>query len=107
MLLGKRCSFIFAGIINMQYFKYRMTLTLMLNFFEVLSRRTIFYDVIDYLYNQRITPRLRQEIPILVQRPVSQEIKVQHIRAISTLRYVKRAISTLRCVIRPYLPSGI
>uniref|UniRef100_A0A8W8J029 Uncharacterized protein n=1 Tax=Magallana gigas TaxID=29159 RepID=A0A8W8J029_MAGGI len=53
---------------------------------DILSRRTIFYDVIDYLYNQRITPRLRQEIPILVQRPVSQEIKVQHIRAISTLR---------------------
>ncbi|XP_061185716.1 uncharacterized protein CXorf58-like isoform X1 [Saccostrea echinata] len=53
---------------------------------DVLSRRTIFYDVIDYLYNQRITPRLRQEIPVLVQRPVSQEIKVQHIRAISTLR---------------------
>ncbi|XP_022346089.1 uncharacterized protein CXorf58-like isoform X2 [Crassostrea virginica] len=53
---------------------------------DILSRRTIFYDVIDYLYNQRITPRLRQEIPVLVQRPVSQEIKVQHIRAISTLR---------------------
>ncbi|XP_062598361.1 uncharacterized protein CXorf58-like isoform X2 [Saccostrea cucullata] len=53
---------------------------------DVLSRRTVFYDVIDYLYNQRVTPRLRQEIPLLVQRPVSQEIKVQHIRAISTLR---------------------
>lgn len=51
-----------------------------------LSRRTIFYDIVDYLYNQRMSPRLELELPILVQRPVSQEIKLQHIRAISTLR---------------------
>ncbi|KAJ8310612.1 hypothetical protein KUTeg_012477 [Tegillarca granosa] len=38
-----------------------------------LPRRTIFYDVVDYLYNQRMTPALQEQIPILVQRPVSQE----------------------------------
>ncbi|XP_033759403.1 putative uncharacterized protein CXorf58 isoform X1 [Pecten maximus] len=51
-----------------------------------LSRRTIFYDIVDFLYNQRISPRLAGEIPILIQRPLSQEIKIQHIRAISQLR---------------------
>ncbi|XP_052107092.1 uncharacterized protein CXorf58-like [Mytilus californianus] len=51
-----------------------------------LSRRTIFYDIVDYLYNQRMSPRLQIEIPVLVQRPVSQEIKRQHIRVISQLR---------------------
>ncbi|XP_069104495.1 uncharacterized protein CXorf58 homolog [Argopecten irradians] len=51
-----------------------------------LSRRTIFYDIVDFLYNQRISPRLAGEIPILIQRPLSQEIKIQHIRAISRLR---------------------
>lgn len=51
-----------------------------------LPRRTIFYDVVDYLYNQRMTPALQEQIPILVQRPVSQEVKVQHIRAVSHIR---------------------
>lgn len=53
-----------------------------------LSRRTIFYDIVDYLYNQRMSPRLHVELPILIQKPVSQEIKVQHIRAISELRTI-------------------
>lgn len=54
--------------------------------FTDLSRRTIFYDIVDYLYNQRMSPQLQLEIPVLVQRPVSQEIKRQHIRVISELR---------------------
>ncbi|XP_041379360.1 putative uncharacterized protein CXorf58 [Gigantopelta aegis] len=51
-----------------------------------LSRRTIFYDIVDYAYNNVMTPRLKDEIPLLVTRPVTQEIQLQHIRSISAPR---------------------
>ncbi|KAL8593909.1 hypothetical protein ACOMHN_048346 [Nucella lapillus] len=51
-----------------------------------LPRHTIFYDVVDFAYNQRMTPRLKQEIPLLMSRPVTQEVQVRHIQAISKLR---------------------
>ncbi|KAK3598598.1 hypothetical protein CHS0354_039620 [Potamilus streckersoni] len=53
---------------------------------DVLPRHTIFYDLVDFLYTQRMTPRLRAEIPLLVTRPVTQDIQVQQIRAISEIR---------------------
>lgn len=51
-----------------------------------LPRHTIFYDVVDFAYNQRMTPRLKQEIPLLMSRPVTQEVQVRHIQAISKMR---------------------
>lgn len=51
-----------------------------------LPRHTIFFDVVDFAYNQRMTPRLKQEIPLLMSRPVTQEIQVRHIQAISKMR---------------------
>ena len=54
--------------------------------FSVLPRHTIFYDIVDFLFTRVMTPRLRQEVPLLVTRPFTQDIQVQHIRAISQLR---------------------
>ncbi|KAK7486308.1 hypothetical protein BaRGS_00022478 [Batillaria attramentaria] len=51
-----------------------------------LPRQTIFYDVVDFAYNQRLTPRLKHEIPLLMSRPVTQEVQVRHIQAISKMR---------------------
>lgn len=51
-----------------------------------LPRHTIFYDVVDFAYNQRMTPRLKQEIPLLLSRPVTQDVQVRHIQAISKMR---------------------
>lgn len=53
---------------------------------DVLPRYTIFYDIIDFLFNHRMTPRLREEIPLLVTRPLTQDIQIQHIRAVSEMR---------------------
>lgn len=53
---------------------------------DVLPRYTIFYDIVDFLYNHRMTPRLREEIPLLILRPLTQDIQVQHIRAVSEMR---------------------
>ncbi|XP_060606375.1 uncharacterized protein CXorf58-like isoform X3 [Ruditapes philippinarum] len=53
---------------------------------DVLPRYTIFYDIVDFLFNQRMTPRLRDEIPLLVTRPLTQDIQIQHIRAVSEMR---------------------
>ena len=51
-----------------------------------LPRHTIFFDVVDFAYNQRMTPRLKEEIPLLMSRPVTQEVQVRHIQAISKMR---------------------
>ncbi|RUS83432.1 hypothetical protein EGW08_008804 [Elysia chlorotica] len=53
---------------------------------DVLPRHTIFFDVVDFAYNNRVTPRLKQEIPLLMSRPVTQEVQVRHIKAISKMR---------------------
>lgn len=53
---------------------------------EVLPRHTIFFDIVDFAYNNRLTPRLKEEIPILMSRPVTQEVQVRHIKAISKMR---------------------
>ncbi|KAK3749359.1 hypothetical protein RRG08_056238 [Elysia crispata] len=53
---------------------------------DVLPRHTIFFDVVDFAYNNRVTPRLKQEIPLLLSRPVTQEVQVRHIKAISKMR---------------------
>ena len=54
--------------------------------FSVLPRHTIFYDIVDFLFTRVMTPRLREEVPLLVTRPITQDIQVQHIRAVSQLR---------------------
>jgi len=53
---------------------------------DVLPRHTIFFDIVDFAYNNRLTPRLKEEIPILMSRPVTQEVQVRHIKAISKMR---------------------
>lgn len=53
---------------------------------DVLPRHTIFYDIVDFLFNHRMTPRLRDEIPLLITRPLTQDIQIQHIRAVSEMR---------------------
>ncbi|XP_077987846.1 uncharacterized protein CXorf58-like [Glandiceps talaboti] len=52
-----------------------------------LPRTTILYDIVDYIRVGR-TPsdRLREEMPVLMTRPVTQEIQLAHVRAISQLR---------------------
>ncbi|PVD18639.1 hypothetical protein C0Q70_21189 [Pomacea canaliculata] len=52
---------------------------------ENLPRQTIFYDVVDYAYNHRMSPRLRDVIPILLTHPVTQEVQVEHIRTIGKI----------------------
>lgn len=55
-------------------------------YISVLPRHTIFYDIVDFLFNHRMTPRLQHEIPLLVMRPMTQDIQIQHIRAVSEMR---------------------
>ncbi|XP_013415353.1 putative uncharacterized protein CXorf58 [Lingula anatina] len=51
-----------------------------------LPRTTIFFDVVDYLYHHRMSPRLKKELPQLLSRPITQETQLQHIKIISRLR---------------------
>lgn len=53
---------------------------------DVLPRHTVFYDIVDFLYTHRMTPRLRQEVPLLMTRPITQDIQISHIRVVSEMR---------------------
>ena len=54
----------------------------------VLPRQTVFYDVVDYLYNRTLTPRLKAELPYLLTNPITQDIQRRHIEIISEIRPV-------------------
>ncbi|CAH1781799.1 unnamed protein product [Owenia fusiformis] len=53
---------------------------------DVIPRYTIFHDVIDYLYNQKLSPSLAEELPTLLSRPITQEIQLRQIKLISRIR---------------------
>ena len=40
----------------------------------------------DFLYHQRMTPRLKEELPALLQLPASEALQRQHIDIISQMR---------------------
>ncbi|XP_059177552.1 uncharacterized protein CXorf58 homolog isoform X2 [Physella acuta] len=53
---------------------------------DVLSRHTMFFDVVDYAYNNHISESLRKEMALLLTQPVTEKLQLQHIHAISKLR---------------------
>ncbi|XP_074657958.1 uncharacterized protein CXorf58-like isoform X2 [Tubulanus polymorphus] len=52
----------------------------------VLPRTTIFYDIIDFIYGRNLSPRLRDSLPVLLSRPVTQDVQLQHIDVMSRLQ---------------------
>ena len=57
---------------------------------SVLPRRTIFYDVVEYLYSKKMSDQLAQELPDLLVQPRTEDIQLQHMNIISRLRWVPR-----------------
>ncbi|CAL1527866.1 unnamed protein product [Lymnaea stagnalis] len=53
---------------------------------DVLPRHTMFFDVFDYVYNNHKSALLRDEMPLLMKAPITQEMQIRHIRAISKIR---------------------
>uniref|UniRef100_UPI00398E8FCA uncharacterized protein CXorf58 homolog isoform X2 n=1 Tax=Pristiophorus japonicus TaxID=55135 RepID=UPI00398E8FCA len=51
-----------------------------------LRRTTIMYDIVDYAQSRTLSQRLREELPILLSKPITEEIQLQHIRTISQTR---------------------
>ncbi|CAG5126190.1 unnamed protein product [Candidula unifasciata] len=51
-----------------------------------LPRHTMFFDVVDFAYNNQVTSELKETICTLMMKPVTQEIQIQHIQAISKLK---------------------
>ncbi len=56
--------------------------------FPVLPRQTIFYDIVEYLYSKKLAPRLKEELPALLLKPVNEDTKLEQIRIISEIRQV-------------------
>ncbi|ELT96341.1 hypothetical protein CAPTEDRAFT_219983 [Capitella teleta] len=55
---------------------------------DVLPRHTIFYDIIDYLYNQKMSSLLQAELPTLLANPLSRDVQLRHIQIITKARPV-------------------
>ncbi|XP_002736551.1 uncharacterized protein CXorf58-like [Saccoglossus kowalevskii] len=55
---------------------------------SALPRTTILYDIVDYMRCGSPSDRLRKEMPLLMARPITQEIQLAHIRTISQLRSI-------------------
>lgn len=70
--------------------------------FTVLPRQTIFYDVVEYLYNKKLAPRLKEEIPKLLLRPNNEKTKLEHIRIISEIRYARHEICNFVTFLHKY-----
>ncbi|XP_048397126.1 uncharacterized protein CXorf58 homolog isoform X3 [Stegostoma tigrinum] len=51
-----------------------------------LPRTTIMYDIMDYAQNKTLSQRLKEELPTLLSKPITEEIQLQHIRTISQTR---------------------
>lgn len=51
-----------------------------------LPRTTIMYDIVDYAHSRILSQRLKVELPILLSKPVTENIQLQHIRTISQIR---------------------
>ncbi|XP_072370138.1 uncharacterized protein CXorf58 homolog [Scyliorhinus torazame] len=51
-----------------------------------LPRTTIMYDIMDYAQSSILSQRLKKELPILLSKPITEEIQLQHIRTISQTR---------------------
>ncbi|XP_078088587.1 uncharacterized protein CXorf58 homolog [Mustelus asterias] len=51
-----------------------------------LPRTTIMYDIMDYAQSKTLSQRLKKELPTLLSKPITEEIQLQHIRAISQTR---------------------
>ena len=50
-----------------------------------LNRNTVFYDILNYALTKKMTQNLAQEMPILMKIPVSQEIQLQQIIALTKI----------------------
>lgn len=69
---------------------------------ENLSRQTLFYDVVDFLYNNRLTQKLIDNLPILLTLPNNEDIQKLHVDVLSQYR---PPINKFRPVNMTALPS--
>ncbi|ESP00253.1 hypothetical protein LOTGIDRAFT_141099, partial [Lottia gigantea] len=53
---------------------------------DVLPRHTIFYDIVDYAYNNRLSRRLKDDITVMMTKPITQEIQVLQLNTIAQMR---------------------
>ncbi|XP_072900676.1 uncharacterized protein CXorf58 homolog isoform X1 [Hemitrygon akajei] len=60
-----------------------------------LPRTTIMYDIVDYAYSRTLSQRLKEELPILLSRPSTERIQLQHIRTLSQTRSASPVTQTL------------
>ncbi|XP_078264750.1 uncharacterized protein CXorf58 homolog [Rhinoraja longicauda] len=59
-----------------------------------LPRTTIMYDIVDYAHSKTLSQRLKEELPFLLIKPITENIQLQHIRAISQTRPPSPALYT-------------
>ncbi|KAK2150952.1 hypothetical protein LSH36_381g02102 [Paralvinella palmiformis] len=66
---------------------------------EILPRFTIFYDVVGFLYTNKMTPSLKAHLPVLLLPPNNDDVQLEHIRILSEIR--RPEIQALQSSARP------
>ncbi|XP_076820388.1 uncharacterized protein CXorf58-like isoform X1 [Clavelina lepadiformis] len=74
---------------------------------EVLPRQSIMYDIIEYLKTKSPSQRLQNEMPVLLSRPVTQEVQLEQFRVISRLPSPpSSAYPFIKAVVKPQASGG-
>ncbi|XP_042189823.1 putative uncharacterized protein CXorf58 homolog isoform X2 [Callorhinchus milii] len=58
-----------------------------------LPRTNLLFDVVEYAQSRILSPRLKEELPVLLSLPTSQDIQLQHIKVLSQIRSSSPATS--------------
>jgi len=53
---------------------------------EALPRQSIMYDIMEYLRTKLPSARLQTEMPVLMSRPVTEDIQLEQFRVVSKLQ---------------------
>uniref|UniRef100_H3ACK7 Uncharacterized protein n=1 Tax=Latimeria chalumnae TaxID=7897 RepID=H3ACK7_LATCH len=67
---------------------------------ESLSRSTIMYDVVEFAQSGILSQQLKDELPVLLQQPVTEEIRLKQLRIISRPRFFVTAPSSAASQVR-------
>lgn len=62
-------------------------LLIKLFFFIDLPRYTIFYDVLNFAFNKKMSSSLEKSMSILLKPPVNPDIQLEQMKLISKLEY--------------------
>lgn len=75
--------------------QHSQRLIIIMFYFVVIPRQTVFYDIVDFLYHKNMTMRLKQELPILAKSPVNADMELRHIEVHLIRKYLIQKVTII------------